>query len=476
MPPAQPHTRNEEQGRRPALDPSAAARADLQDRLRAQFGVHVTQWSGMAGGRNNRLFRLATSGGPPLVAKFYHQDRWDRLGHEFGTLALPHPLWRLGRRAEGAEPTLLDCRPGARGSGMVTSQRAESFRGLLLRHRGRTGLTQRELAARAGVSRRTVQEWETGANYPGAERLEALIRVLLEAGGLTPGHEAAEAHVLWSAALGEAPRMRTPLDQAWLARLLAERATPAGAPEPARASIPAMPIGSRGEPRPVERRQDWGEAPDTVGFVDRTGELALLRHWVLNERCRLVALLGMGGIGKTSLAARVAQDVASNFERVYWRSLRDAPPVGEWLSGAIGLLSDRTLVPPSAESERIAMLLQLLRERRCLLVLDNSEALFEPGQREGRYRTGMTGYGRLLQAVGDASHQSCLVLTSREAPPELALLGGAARTFELGGFGADDAQVLLAPKQLEGTSQQWVALNARFGGNGLALKMVGESV
>ena len=64
----------------------------------------------------------------------------------------------------------------------------------------------------------------------------------------------------------------------------------------------------------------------------RTDELATLQRWILDERCRLVAVLGMGGIGKTSLAARLAQEVASSFERVYWRSLRDAPPVGEWLS------------------------------------------------------------------------------------------------------------------------------------------------
>jgi hypothetical protein len=87
-----------------------------------------------------------------------------------------------------------------------------------------------------------------------------------------------------------------------------------------------------------------------------------------------------------------------------------------------------------------------LRERRCLLVLDNSETLFEPGQREGRYRTGMAGYGRLFRAVGDASHQSCLVVTSRETPPELVALGGAVRTLELSGLGVDEAQVLLAAK------------------------------
>ncbi len=42
---------------------------------------------------------------------------------------------------------------------MDSSQTTESFRGLLLRHRGRTGLTQRELGARLGAARRTVQDW-----------------------------------------------------------------------------------------------------------------------------------------------------------------------------------------------------------------------------------------------------------------------------------------------------------------------------
>ena len=189
-----------------------------------------------------------------------------------------------------------------------------------------------------------------------------------------------------------------------------------------------------------------------------------------------MAVLGFGGIGKTSLAAKLAHDVAPSFERVYWRSLRNAPPTTEWLAGAIGFLSDQQLVPPASESERINALLQVLRTRRCLLVLDNSETLFEPGQGEGRYRAGMDGYGRVLQAVGESSHQSCLVLTSREAPPELAVLGSGVRGLELHGLGPAEAQALLADKQLRAGTQAWVRLVDRFGGNGLALKIVGETI
>src|SRR5262249_14215612 len=126
-------------------------------------------------------------------------------------------------------------------------------------------------------------------------------------------------------------------------------------------------------PHAPERIGDWGEAPDTTGFVGRDEELEIVREWALDERCRMIAGLGMGGIGKTTLAARVARDVATSFDRVYWRSLRNAPPASDWLAGAIGFLSDQQLVPEPAESERLTTLLQLLRRTRCLLVLDNSE-------------------------------------------------------------------------------------------------------
>jgi len=109
--------------------------------------------------------------------------------------------------------------------------------------------------------------------------------------------------------------------------------------------------------------------------------------------------------------------------------------------------------------------------------LDNFETVLEPGQPEGRYRDGLAGYGALLQAVGELRHQSCLLVTSREAPPELAVLGAdAVRRFQLGGLGVPEGQALLADKQLSGTDEEWATLIARFGGNGLALKVVGESI
>src|SRR5262249_30248815 len=147
----------------------------------------------------------------------------------------------------------------------------ESFRSLLLRDRGRTGLVQRELAMRAGISRRSVQDWETGLTLPTVDRLQALIRALLETGGLTRGQEMREARELWAAVEREGQRMHAPFDQEWFASILAVQ-------EGSNSASSVLAVRHR---RTAERALDWGEAPDTAGFVGRGEELALLERWVL---------------------------------------------------------------------------------------------------------------------------------------------------------------------------------------------------
>jgi tetratricopeptide (TPR) repeat protein len=66
--------------------------------------------------------------------------------------------------------------------------------------------------------------------------------------------------------------------------------------------------------------------------------------------------------------------------------------------------------------------MERLRERRALLVLDNLETLLEEGT--GRMRSGYEEYAKLLRRIGETAHQSCLALTSREKPADLAPLEG----------------------------------------------------
>ena len=185
----------------------------------------------------------------------------------------------------------------------------------------------------------------------------------------------------------------------------------------------------------------------------------------------------MGGVGEDGARGAVGSGRDTSFSAPVLAWPAERPPDHGVAGGAIGFLADQQLVPPDGEDARLTMLLQLMRDRPSLLLLDNFETLLEPGQSVGRYREGYAGYGRLLQAVGQGQHQSCLVVTSREASPEWASLeGGAVRDLYVAGLGVAEGQVLLAHKQLAGNSAEWATLVGRFGGNGLALKVVGETI
>lgn len=172
------------------------------------------------------------------------------------------------------------------------------------------------------------------------------------------------------------------------------------------------------------RHQDWGEAIDVAIFYGRSSELTLLDRW-LQAHCRLVAILGMGGIGKTALSVKIAQQVQGGFEFLIWRSLRDAPPIEELLTTLIAFLSQQQETNlPQTVSGKVSRLVDYLRASRCLLVLDNFDTVLASGTRVGSYRQDYEGYGELLHQIGERPHPSCLILTSREKPAEVATLQG----------------------------------------------------
>ena len=217
---------------------------------------------------------------------------------------------------------------------------------------------------------------------------------------------------------------------------------------------------------------DWGTATDVSIFYGRETELLKVKHYILIDHCRLVALLGLGGMGKTSLSVKVAEEIQDNFDYIIWRSLRNAPSLDSLLSQLITFVSDQQETKGSLRE-----LLKYLRSSRCLIVLDNVETILQPG-RTGYYRSGYEEYGELFRGIGETAHSSCLILTSREKPPEIAALEGvdlSVRSLYLHGS-PTVAKSILAAKGIHGTDSHKQQLSEYYGNMPLALKIVATSI
>lgn len=225
-------------------------------------------------------------------------------------------------------------------------------------------------------------------------------------------------------------------------------------------------------------QQDWDNAVDTSVFYGREIELAQLWDWIVSDRCRVIALLGIGGIGKSTLAVKAALQIQAEFEIVIWRSLSNAPPWEELLSSLLKFfmpIYGQDSAIPNTLDEKFSKLMEYLRSQRCLLILDNAETILHD-QQVGQWRSGYEAYGQFLIALGETPHQSCCLLTSREKPREMVLMEGeqsAVKSLLLGGLTLNDGRAIIQQKgAFTGSEAEWQTSIDRYGGNPLALKLV----
>jgi hypothetical protein len=229
--------------------------------------------------------------------------------------------------------------------------------------------------------------------------------------------------------------------------------------------------------------QDWGDAPDHHGLYGREAEQEILHHWIVADHSRLVGVFGLGGLGKTAIAAHSARQLQGHFDYVLWRCLHHAPPLSQLLADVIQFLPDQqggktTFILD--QGERIDLLIRQLKHHRCLLVFDNAEAILQSGTHCGRYCPGYEPYGELFRQVGEQDHQSCLVVTSREKPLEFSQFEGAClpvRSLQLMGLQPKAGQAMVELKGFFlGRTEHWQQLVDRYCGNPLALKIAAAAI
>ncbi len=266
---------------------------------------------------------------------------------------------------------------------------------------------------------------------------------------------------------------------------------------------------------PIQRDYYWGDRIDVSSFRGRKNELQQLEKWLdgnyseanpLQARCRLISIVGMGGMGKTALAAKLTQKLADdntrlyggeaelatsthNFDRIIWQSLRNAPPLDKILFQLIAILSDYQQTQPADTLDaQISQLMEYLRTCRCLIVFDNFESVLadrsysssESGSTRSGYREGYAGYSEILRRIGTEYHASCLLLTSREKPSTLIPLEGESSsvcTLDLHGLSELEVQSIGITNGCHATEHSdWHHLQQYYSGNPLAIKIAATTI
>ncbi|MCY7366553.1 MAG: AAA family ATPase [Chamaesiphon sp.] len=212
-------------------------------------------------------------------------------------------------------------------------------------------------------------------------------------------------------------------------------------------------------------------------FYGRTEEIITLTNWCVVERCRLILLVGMGGMGKTTLAAEIAAQLSSKFDRIIWRSLVNTPQIRILCSDLLEALSPPAVVDlPDSLGGQIELLITILRQDRCLLIFDNVESILAGQVQCGQYLANYDGYDRLFRAIGGLPHQSCAILTSREKPHTIARLEivnpQLVKSMNIGGMAPTAAYELVQSHGCPQLSEwMWQEVHAHYDGNPLALKI-----
>jgi hypothetical protein len=242
--------------------------------------------------------------------------------------------------------------------------------------------------------------------------------------------------------------------------------------------MPSLPAADR-TPSPSQI-VEWGDAPALMSLYGRAVELAKLQEEVLEKKSRLVAVLGMGGQGKTALAATFARCHASTFEVLLWRSLLNAPPLENVLQSWLGrLTSEKATIIPQSLDDKLDLLFSHLQQKRCLLILDNAESIMESGQHAEVFREGYEAYDQLLRRFALSEHQSCLLLTSREKPNQFNQLErreSHVYSLVLPGLEMAAGFAILQEETLLGSEEDMQRLVRQYSGNPLALILIADTI
>ncbi|MFM6270817.1 MAG: NB-ARC domain-containing protein, partial [Dolichospermum sp.] len=114
-------------------------------------------------------------------------------------------------------------------------------------------------------------------------------------------------------------------------------------------------------------------APQIIKFHNRETELQNLTHWILTQNTNLISILGLSGIGKTTLVKRFIDLHQQKFEVIIWRSLKFPKSLNLLIND---LLNTCQQEPKATINDKLKQLFDILTNKRCLIILDDVQNIF----------------------------------------------------------------------------------------------------
>ncbi|MEH2401346.1 tetratricopeptide repeat protein [Nostoc sp.] len=189
----------------------------------------------------------------------------------------------------------------------------------------------------------------------------------------------------------------------------------------------------------------------------RETEIDQIRKWLTDKNTFLIGIEGIGGTGKSMLAAKIYDEI-EGFPKRFWADVSNGAGFSDL---ARQVLSEFGFRVPEQEAQLVEALVGCLRSGQFLLIIDNLESLLQPDR-----QWGSLFYGDFFQAWVEHGGNSKVIVTTRERP-EL-------KGFEwltLKGLQVDEGVALLTVLGIRGDLTQFVEL---VDGHPLLLRLVAD--